>query len=243
MEQLAFTLQYLSETENDESKTYSSFLIYDYLERIKDQTAWVTYDDGFLSFRLPVMIGDMQFSTIGSTSNQIRLVMLKNVLSKINFHHTLTSLQVEGRHIKALFSENVWEIGNRKKSSSGPRIIENKPGIAQLQLTDLELHRWSTKKQKNTQHSLNNVLGKMVQLQVRTYNDWIYHVESLPFIVEECMLKYKTITLKGSQGAEIHCAGVVGVREQEGYTIIDIRDPLGRMNRSFDIWYKKPTFF
>jgi hypothetical protein len=215
-------------------ETLHRFRMLDYLDGLKNRIALVHYDDGFMSFTVPVEIGSMHFSPLSQTGLEIKSI--RSTHSAIIFQHHISSISHDGDQIQAIYSETRWDQKPKKKNDKH-LIMEGIPGIATI-----ELQHWSIPNHKKIRlmkedFTSENLVGRMVQLVLATPDDWIQKILTLPFEIQEYKTSGSTLFIRGSHGTEIRYKGLVGIRHKETDTIIDIRDDKGWMNRTIHVWH------
>jgi len=235
MQQLALTFV-VPEEENPDRITYARrFQIFDYFERQEGKTAYVRYRDGLMSFTVPVVIGQMRFSTyISGEPGNLKCYQMRSNESIIKFAHQVTSISVEQNRVEAIYSRHEF---NQKDGYD----IEGIAGKAVIEL--VELDKIKMKKHAPAAFAKKDIVGRRVQLCLHIADDWISGVQTLPFQVTGLERSGDTLRLTGSHGVELTYKGVAGFRHSAAYTIVDIQDPWGRMDRSFTVWYETPANF
>lgn len=225
-----------------EGQTFHRYMVLDCLDQLYGRTALVHYDDGFMAFSVPVMIGEMEFSTVSTTGLNIIRLRAENSVINLGASHLLSSLILQNGILQAVSRKRSWEnVAPKRSNKSTMKISDGIPGISKIELLKMDALNRAGKSLKEN-FSPPTLIGKVVQVVLNIPDDWIGKVLTLPFIVQDLKIHGGQFLLSGSHGAAMKYRGVVGCRHSDDYTIIDIRDTRKYMDRSFHIWYTTPKY-
>lgn len=230
------SLVFANDTDGSEQQTFSRFLMFHHLDTLYGKTALLNYANETMDIALPFEISDLGFNPL---SKQLNLSSIISSSSKICFQHTLESITNSNGIITAVYQKRNWK-AVVPKGKERP-IIEGIPGRASIELAPFERHKMPTRFVQHDCFQEDWLIDRVVQLNVRIEDDWISELVTLPIKIASVTYTCKTIEIKGTQGERVFYKNVVGIRQEDQYSLVDIREPNGRMSCSFVIWYTKPT--
>ncbi|QNR65173.1 hypothetical protein IAQ67_14750 [Paenibacillus peoriae] len=199
------------------------WLMLDFLDRLKGSSAFMEYKDVCMSFRVPFRIGELHFSLFNDKRQEgdfAKLVQIRDKESVLKIKHHLTGIIETEEGYRALYAKTEYP------HNTNHIVTQGLNGTAQFQIGDYWKVRATSMPPMTENATIRTVIremtGKAVHFILKTPDDWLQEITTLPVYLEHISWKGSTLSIKGSQGTYLHITGVTRVRVSERYLLFDV---------------------
>lgn len=196
---------------------YTKWRMFEYLENLKGQTAKITYQQGEeIFYQIPIKLDSMYFVNKHIGSHQKDAMTLFSLVSEKS---NMTFSSYVDDHLKRLeVSEGIHTFHYEKKVNN---VWEPSCSKAMFELTPYATKSHSTLSKYDINGELSQLIGKTVQAKLRTQNDIVHEIMTLPFKILSVRLIDDQITIIGTNDTILRSVGFQGVR-YDSELLIDI---------------------
>lgn len=199
------------------------WIMLDFLDGLKGSAAFMEYKDVCMSFRVPFRIGELHFSLYYDKPQEgdfVKLVQIRDKDSVLKIKHYLTGIIETEEGYQAVYTKKEYP------HNASHIVTQGLKGTAQFQLCDYWKVR-ATSIPPMTENAtirtvIREMIGKSVHLILRTPDDWLQEITSLPLYLEHISWEGNTLSILGTQGTYLHINGVTRVRVNEHYILFDV---------------------
>lgn len=199
-----------------EQKVFKKWRMFEYLDGLKGKTAKITYQDENVFYQVPFKFKTLHFASTAISSQSKDLILLQTMLSNSsNMSFTTSSKE----HLHALEVKDGIHTFHYKSEVN--KVLELCSSKATFELSNYAELSSSVNKY-DIDGEISQLIGKTVQAKLRTNNDLVGTIQTLPFRVTSFQVKDDELTIMGTNDTLIRTKGYRGVRYFFSELILDV---------------------